>query len=155
MTPTIGDNGNWFINGEDTGKPSVGEGGGANSWNDLTDKPFYTEYGDWVDVLPETTPTMAYNEEYGFANVVSLTIGNTYNVVINGVEHECEAYSSWSGVLLLGNASALNPDIFPDNGQTFLVMCLDEKMEADMGSGIVATLMDGTELKPLQSNNAK
>lgn len=26
-TPTIGDNGNWFINGEDTGKPSRGETG--------------------------------------------------------------------------------------------------------------------------------
>ena len=58
-TPTIGENGNWFINGVDTGKPSRGEAGskgedgqpgkdgspgidgkdGATDYNDLSNKP--------------------------------------------------------------------------------------------------------------------
>lgn len=41
-TPTIGDNGNWWIGGEDTGKPAQGEPGtaptGGWTWDDLDNK---------------------------------------------------------------------------------------------------------------------
>ena len=36
-TPEIGENGNWFINGEDTGKPSRGEAGAGGSVEYMTD----------------------------------------------------------------------------------------------------------------------
>ena len=41
ITPTIGENGNWFLGETDTGKPSRGETGpaGSTSYNDITDKP--------------------------------------------------------------------------------------------------------------------
>ena len=60
ITPTIGDNGNWYLGDTDTGKPSRGATGakgdkgdkgdpgtgGASAWSEITDKPFNTIDGN-------------------------------------------------------------------------------------------------------------
>ena len=42
ITPTIGENGNWYLGDTDTGKPSRG----ATAWSEITDKPFNTIDGN-------------------------------------------------------------------------------------------------------------
>lgn len=39
LYPSIGENGNWFINGEDTGIAASGEGSWTKDYNDLINKP--------------------------------------------------------------------------------------------------------------------
>ena len=57
ITPTIGENGNWYLGDTDTGKPSRGAAGekgdkgdpgtgGASAWSEITDKPFNTIDGN-------------------------------------------------------------------------------------------------------------
>lgn len=142
MTPTIGDNGNWFINGEDTGKPSVGEGGGASSWNDLTDKPFYTEYGDF---FPETELTGIEDDGFMYPNAVEgIEIGKTYTVTYNGVEYECVAESFESdgvSVIVLGNGSMLG---LTETSDPFIINIVPPEYIASMGAGLVAMPLDGS-----------
>ncbi|MEX2880370.1 hypothetical protein AB4E09_19120, partial [Clostridioides difficile] len=63
-TPIIGENGNWFINGEDTGKASKGK----VTWNELLEKPKELNYlekittfnqdGSITDILDSTNKTI-------------------------------------------------------------------------------------------------
>ncbi|MCR1656866.1 hypothetical protein NLF04_019265, partial [Clostridioides difficile] len=63
-TPAIGENGNWFINGEDTGKASKGK----VTWNELLEKPKELDYakketifnsdGSITDILDSTNKTI-------------------------------------------------------------------------------------------------
>lgn len=87
VTPSIGENGNWFIDGKDTGKPS----GGVSSWNDLPDRPFY-ETTELSVILPEATyhQTVADDGAYIDANF-TIEVGKTYTVIINGKSRECVA----------------------------------------------------------------
>ncbi|HGS9097031.1 TPA: hypothetical protein ACMU2U_002832 [Clostridioides difficile] len=63
-TPAIGENGNWFINGEDTGKASKGK----VTWNELLEKPKELDYikksttfnsdGSITDILDSVSKTI-------------------------------------------------------------------------------------------------
>lgn len=79
------------INFVDSKEPqSFGGGsGGASSWNDLTDKPFYEEEGGLTELLPETTPE--YDESGGQFFIMAapeLVDGETYMVNWNGTEYQ-------------------------------------------------------------------
>lgn len=69
--------------------------GGASSWNDLTDKPFYEKGGE-VEVFPEQTLTSTASAGVWQLDIIPapfvLVEGETYRVVIDGTKHEmvCE-----------------------------------------------------------------
>ena len=69
-------------------------GGGVTSWNDLTDKPFYSE--PVVEIMPET---MMVNHGGGeiwcqALNCLALIAGETYTVYYNGTIYSCMAYAT-------------------------------------------------------------
>ena len=71
---------------------------GAISWNDLSDKPFGTEQGEVVDVLPSQDLTftdmgvgvMNYISEEG--QLFGFEVGKTYKVTWNETMYECECH---------------------------------------------------------------
>lgn len=67
-----------------------GSGGGAVSWNDLTDRPFYEEVTR-VELLPETTVTINSTGYAQGTGLIGLVAGNTYIVTWDGTEYECVA----------------------------------------------------------------
>lgn len=108
LTEVVRD-GNQAIWGDtvDTPAPSGGSGGGVSSWNDLTDKPFYEESRE-VEILPEQSipvPAMQVSP----APFV-LVEGETYRVVLNGVEHRLVCENS-------GGYLALNNLVQDENGE--------------------------------------
>ena len=70
-TVTIGDNGNWFIDGVDTGKPSRGRDG----YNGLT--PTIGSNGDWF-IGSIDTGVSAVNKTDPFDTANSLVVGTWY-----------------------------------------------------------------------------
>ena len=70
-TVTIGDNGNWFIDGVDTGKPSRGQDG----YNGLT--PTIGSNGDWF-IGSIDTGVSAVNKTDPFDTANSLVVGTWY-----------------------------------------------------------------------------
>ena len=104
-------------------------GGGASSWNDLTDKPFYESQVE-TDVLEkQTIDGFAYSESwYAYTpGAVSpaqfvLVSGNTYLVEWDGTVYTCEAYAYEQGgysVVAIGNGSQIGQ---PSNGEPFLIV---------------------------------
>lgn len=118
----------------------VPEGGGVTSWNDLTDKPFYT--GDpvetevfnlstalfqddepvWEQLMPIDDTTYLWVSHPETLEQV-FEVGKEYTVVIDGVEHKTTAIDS--AVLLgevgpevgLGDIEFLLSDTLPDSFQ--------------------------------------
>lgn len=84
-----------------------GSGSGSVSWNDLTDKPFYTE---------EKMVVVAEAENINFELIdgyietpfnIDITVGKTYNVVWDGIEYVCVAYTDGeNGWKIIGNGVA-------------------------------------------------
>lgn len=77
--------------------------GGASSWNDLEDKPFYVESAERSVLLPETTVTLTASEERGGNFYLAdfdfaLENGAKYAVVWQGEEFEVTAakYGEWN-----------------------------------------------------------
>jgi hypothetical protein len=101
----------------------VGSGsgsGGASSWNDLTDKPF-----DYIktSTLLEKNVTLVVEDGVPFAfaetaDVVSLEVGKTYAVSLNGEDHICVGRSFYGQMVILGNLSILGYG--NDTGESFL-----------------------------------
>lgn len=97
---------------------------GASSWNDLTDKPFYSEYEE-VEIFSERTFTTAdLNPDLGgliIEDFPQLVDGDTYVVNFNGVDYSC-AYTgqteSYMG--LLGNALIAGVEGVEDTGEPFI-----------------------------------
>lgn len=84
-----------------------GGSSGVSSWNDLTDKPFYEESRE-VEILPEQSiPVPAI--QVSPAPFV-LVEGETYRVVLNGVEHRLVCENS-------GGYLALNNLVQDENGE--------------------------------------
>ena len=83
-------------------------GGGVSSWNDLTDKPFYSTVGE---ILPETTVEL--NDSQGMFPVDFLFYaGSTYIVTYNGVEYSLVAmdFPEYPGAAFIGNGEFLGLD---------------------------------------------
>ncbi len=65
--------------------------GGATSWNDLTDKPFYEEVQVGTIIENQTVEIVdGYASIYG-ANAV-IEVGKTYTIVFDGETYECIAW---------------------------------------------------------------
>ena len=112
-------------------------GGGVTSWNDLTDKPFYSEYGELVEVLPECQPE--YDEVEGMFSVFegpSINVGETYVIKWNGVDYTCvgvDLSAMQEGCVGLGDLSMFE---FDGNGEPFTFICLE--------GGMMILPLDGT-----------
>lgn len=84
--------------GTQTKTPIVSSGGGGvTSWNDLEDRPFYTEYGEMVEIVPPSPLT--YSEDDGMYVCFEVTenpfvAGETYTIVLNGTEYVYEAQTA-------------------------------------------------------------
>lgn len=121
-----------------------GGSGGAKSWNDLTDKPFYTEIGETV--LSETT--MEYNEDLGgcvSADVISLVVGNTYVVSYNGTEYNCLAASydlDGTPTVSLGDVDSLDGGV--SIGGPFALLSFSAEVAAEAGMGAILIPLDGS-----------
>lgn len=103
-------------NGEVKRFPANSIGGGVSSWNDLTDKPFYTNRTK----LFEGTVTAGQ-----LSPSFVLTIGNTYLVIIDGEEYECVCHGVTQGtadIPLIGNADMWGDwNNSPHNNEPFAV----------------------------------
>lgn len=83
-------------------------GAGVSSWNDLIDKPFYTEVGE---ILGETTVTLEPEGDESTMTTGSITtpfelvVGNTYTVNYNGTEYNCVC-TTFQGMPAVGDVSA-------------------------------------------------
>lgn len=101
---------------------------GASSWNDLTDKPFYSEYEE-AELFSERTFTTAdLNPDLGgliIEDFPQLVDGDTYVVNFNGVDYSC-AYTGQveedgtSSMGLLGNALIAGVEGVEDTGEPFI-----------------------------------
>lgn len=125
-----------------------GSGGGASSWNDLTDKPFgdnedgsikqldnkylaiLNKTGE-TDIIPAQDVAFTYVENSGYYNgsvdvPMVLTEGKTYYVEWNGKAVSCVA-KTFDALILAGWALG-NLSIFSsgeeDTGEDFLVLCV-------------------------------
>lgn len=130
----------------DPGYLPDGIGGGASSWNDLTDKPFYTEYGE-VEIFPETTLSFSENDGvYMSASDITmgLEIGKTYTVNWNGVAYNCVATNDLD---IFGAGTKLGNDgIFggTDIGEPFLLFDLSgTPFEGELGKAVFVTGENG------------
>ena len=104
---------------------SGGSGGGVTSWNDLEDRPLYTECSN-VEILPETEAVADGNGAFGITeNVPVLELGNTYAVNYNGLEYVCvcKNYGANEGGVYLGNGKILGGQ---DTGEPFLLASIED-----------------------------
>lgn len=92
VTPYIGENGNWFVDGKDTGKPS----GGVSSWNDLTDKPFYEND---IVLFSEQTVTDSSTANHVLDSEYEIVDGMELEVSVNGNKYLCNVSVISSGEL--------------------------------------------------------
>jgi hypothetical protein len=103
-------------NGEVKRFPANSIGGGVSSWNDLTDKPFYTNRTK----LFEGTVT-----DGQLSPSFVLTVGNTYLVIIDGEEYECVCQGVTQGtadIPLIGNAAMWGDwNNSPHNNEPFAI----------------------------------
>ena len=104
----------------------IPEGVGGKEYNKLENKPFYVEPNN--ELIAETA--WVFDAEQGAALVVSSAIAkadNLYFVNYNGVQYECICQASPTGVLLLGNVGAFDPDLAPNTGEPFVIVCIGEQ----------------------------
>jgi hypothetical protein len=122
----------------------AGGGGGATSWDNITDKPSYLPVIDTssVDILPETQ--LIYDEggqQFFYMDPIEgIKVGNTYIITYNGVEYTCEAMDlSMSGMPCIALGS-LTED---ENGPPFGIVIMPPEMVAEMGAGLMMVVLDG------------
>ena len=97
--------------------------GGVTSWNDLQDKPFYSE-GGFVEILPSTMLEPADPDPdmpmYVMQMTTAIENGVTYTVNWNGVEYQCtsvEMNDDGDQFIMLGNLGMSGEA--PDTGEPF------------------------------------
>lgn len=76
----------------------------THSWNDLDDKPFYSDSVE--NILLEETEVFVYKgNTWAWMSDRAFTLedGKTYRVVFNGVSYECVAYTTSAGDVVIGN----------------------------------------------------
>lgn len=119
-------------------------GGGVSSWNDLTDKPFYSEEGE-AAILPETAVEFSEGGEGGIADSVSLVVGEVYTVKWNGAEYICTATNfDMEGMqcVALGNIAVMSGG--DSTGEPFVILVLPAEVAAEMGLGTYFVAVDGS-----------
>ena len=108
-----------------SGGGSPGESVTNVSWNDLTDKPFYSEV---AEVLPELTLEVE-DDLAAISDPIDLIVGNTYTVTMNGVEYTLVAKSmpldDEISLIYLGNAMVFDG---PDTGEAFCIISSPDLM---------------------------
>ena len=97
-------------------------GGGASSWNDLKDKPFYAEVatiehisGVTVTTVQVTDPTLSF--AYAELPSFEMVEGNTYSVTFDGERYSNVAAKDNSSIVF-GNFGIVNGN---DTGEPFFV----------------------------------
>lgn len=128
-------------------------GGGVSSWNDLTDRPFYSEVAVGT-VLAETS--QAFNEDasaFILTDPISVTTGEEYTVKWNGTEYTCTCgeFDASGGegdpvmAQALGNLAAMG--VGDDTGEPFFILIAPADMVESAGCGALIMPLDGsTEL---------
>ena len=90
VTPNIGDNGNWWVNGEDTGIPATGKDGQNGKPGESGHTPEITigSNGNWyIDGVDTGMPSRGEDGEPGEeGGTPDITIGSNGNWFINGVD---------------------------------------------------------------------
>ena len=90
VTPNIGDNGNWWVNGEDTGIPATGKDGQNGKPGESGHTPEITigSNGNWyIDGVDTGMPSRGEDGEPGEeGGTPVITIGDNGNWFINGVD---------------------------------------------------------------------
>ena len=133
--PIIGENGNWWVwdfNASayvDTGV-SV-SGGGATSWNDLKDKPFY-EKNEIAELVSNLTSEDYNNRNYPPCNFV---VGNTYDVIWNGESYNGLICYDSHGYHTIGGEGY--PFIIDDDGGDSLYVLDNENEEGNFTVSII------------------
>ena len=92
--------------------------GFSGSWNDLTDRPFYTEEEPVeVEVVAETTVTIPPDGmPYGLVQCPILKHGQEYIINWNGVQYTCQAIDVGYDMIVLGNSSLFDFEDLGDVG---------------------------------------
>lgn len=103
-----------------------GGSGGASSWNDLKDKPFYEETVEEV-VLPKSeidftksTTVTAHEGENGHI-ATPFVLGEHYTVVYDEMEYDCTFYAVGGGGYI-GNSYLFDTNSI-NNGMPFAALC--------------------------------
>lgn len=71
---------------------SISGASGGTSWNDLTDKPFYSEGGEVVEIVPETLFEGVTEDGLTLSTDYRFSVGETYTITYNGVTYECVGF---------------------------------------------------------------
>ena len=121
----------------------IGEGGsGVVSWNDLTDKPFYSNGFIEKVVLPKTTYTVlghfAYTNGWSIPDLIA---DSTYIVTWDGIEYECVAKYDICDVI--GNMSLADPS-YENTSEPFFIY---ENYQGDGDYGIFCSSLGSHTLK--------
>ena len=78
ITPTIGENGNWYIGSTDTGKPTRGEKGaaGANGYTPVKGTDYFTE-ADKTELVAMVIESLGGNPVFGY-------VDENNNIIVSG-----------------------------------------------------------------------
>lgn len=96
-------------------------GGGVSSWNDLTDKPFYSEP---VEVLPETTVEIDPDMGIGMLPDLAIIADDECTIKYNGTDYVCKCVDNGQ-TLALGNFGMLDEENPVDTGEPFVIATVD------------------------------
>ena len=100
----------------------IANAGGVTSWNDLTDKPFYSEVITG-EILPETVVTESMML---LSQPLNLIVGSIYTLIYNGIEHKFTAveFAPEEGMsfICLGNTSIFGG---VDNSDVPFILAVD------------------------------
>lgn len=117
--------------------------GGASSWNDLKDKPFYS---NGIKMMPLFEGELISGGEEGFMSpqiVEGVNAGEDYTIKYNGVDYVCTAIAQnvdGLDVVYFGNGSALG---FDESTEPFFALVLTKAVAEAMGMGLMFVPMDG------------
>ena len=100
-------------------------GGGASSWNDLTDKPFYSEMNEILNC-----EDLAFAQQDGLLSAYlevsalksEIVPNETYVVNWDGTDYTCTAQMCWDMFPCIGNGSILGE---ADTGEPFAIAYLE------------------------------
>ena len=126
--------------------PQIASFGGVTSWNDLTDKPFYTAQ-QIGEVLPETTAIyMEEMDAFVLRDEYQIIPGEQYTVTYNEKQLTMQAGQVTDGideesitVVYLGNIGAMG--MGEDTGDPFLLLYIPPEYRSIMGLGDVTTML--------------
>lgn len=122
-----------------------GAGGGVKSFNDLEDRPFYSNGVNTVTILGEVELEGANGEfVYPYA-VEGIVKDEEYTIKYNGIDYICKPQSAdflGEGSLLLGNGT---PFGLEENDEPFLILIPPAELIGELGGGLIVMDMEGAE----------